>query len=62
MNLEACPITITEANNFVADHHRHSKKTQGGRFAIGAIYNNQLVAVAIVARPVARRADDRYTA
>ena len=62
MNLEACPITITEANDFVAEHHRHSKKTQGGRFAIGAIYNGQLVAVAIVARPVARRADDRYTA
>tara|TARA_R100001440_G_scaffold70719_1_gene93268 strand:+ start:10215 stop:10667 length:453 start_codon:yes stop_codon:yes gene_type:complete len=62
MNLEACPITITEANNFVAEHHRHSKKTQGGRFAIGAIYDGQLVAVAIVARPVARRADDRYTA
>ena len=44
MNLEACPITITEANDFVAEHHRHSKKTQGGRFAIGAIYNGQLVA------------------
>jgi hypothetical protein len=62
VNLEVCPITITEANGFVEEHHRHSKKTQGGRFAIGAIFNNQLVAVAIVARLVARRADDRYTA
>jgi hypothetical protein len=56
------PITIREANAFVSLHHRHSKPTQGGRFALGLYHGGELVGVAIVGRPVSRRMDDKLTA
>ena len=54
-------MSIQEANEFVANFHRHSKPTQGGKFAIGASLDG-LFGVAIVGRPVARRLDDGFTA
>ena len=54
-------MSIQEANEFVANFHRHSKPTQGGKFAIGAS-SHGLFGVAIVGRPIARRLDDGYTA
>ena len=62
MALSLMPITIKSANEFVAKHHRHNKPTQGGKFALGAVYNNELIGVAIVGRPVARMMDDGFTA
>ena len=61
MNLEVIPIGIREANEFVKNFHRHNKPTNGGKFAIGATYDNELVGVAIVARPVARMLNDDFT-
>ncbi len=61
MNLKVIPISIKEANEFVLNFHRHSKPTQGGKFAIGAATQN-LVGVAIVGRPISRRLDDSFTA
>lgn len=60
MNL--CPITISEARAFVARHHRHHRAPQGGLFAVGVEEQDSFVGVAIVGRPVARHADDGYTA
>lgn len=61
--LTICPMTIAEANAYVAAHHRHNKPVQGARFAIGArLHDGLLVGVAIVGRPVARRLQDGVTA
>jgi hypothetical protein len=56
------PLTIREANAFVAEHHRHSKEVRGMRFALGCEVDGELVGVALVGRPVARNLDDGYTA
>ena len=60
--LEIIPMTISEANEFVDNFHRHNKPTQGGRFAIGASVEEGLVWVPIVGRPVVRMLDDGRTA
>jgi hypothetical protein len=59
--MEAVPLQIREANEFVAQHHRHSLPTVGGKFAIGVGVDGKLVGVAIAGRPVARKLDDGKT-
>lgn len=59
--LESCPITLAEANAFVEQHHRHHKKAVGHKFSIGAVYNERIVGVVIVGRPVSRVRDDGIT-
>lgn len=59
--LELKPVSLREANEFVAAHHRHHGKTTGHKFSIGVLENGILVGVAICGRPVARGADDRWT-
>ena len=56
------PITLKQANTFVADNHRHHKPTQGHKWSIGLVDGDELVGVAIVGRPVARHSDDGNTA
>ncbi len=46
---------LREANEFVAQHHRHNLPTVGGKFAVGAPQDGNLVGVAIAGRPVASR-------
>ena len=60
--MKLVPIAIGEANEFVANYHRHNKPVQGAKFAIGASHGDRLVGVAIVGRPVARALDDGVTA
>jgi hypothetical protein len=48
-------MTLAEANEVVANFHRHNKPVAGARFAIGASDGARLVGVAIVSRPVARQ-------
>mgnify|MGYP003120591938 FL=1 len=60
--LQPTPIALREANEFVRNFHRHNKPTQGGKFAIGAVYDDELVGVAIVGRPVSSILDDGMTA
>lgn len=55
-------IKLNEANDFVAQNHRHHKPVIGHLFSLGAVLNEQLVGVAIVGRPVARMRDDGLTA
>lgn len=56
------PIKLAEALEFCRAHHRHSQPPVGHRFSIGAEAGGVLVGAAIVGRPVARMADDGYTA
>ncbi len=59
--MEAVPINIRAANEFVRQNHRHSLPTVGGKFAIGVEHDGKLVGVEIAGRPVARRLDDGKT-
>jgi hypothetical protein len=52
------PVSFKQACEFVADHHRHHRPPRGHKFSLGAVVEDQLVGVAIVGRPVARRYDD----
>ena len=49
------PVTLREANAFVARYHRHHPPVQGHRFSLGAWDGDRLIGVAIVGRPVARK-------
>ena len=55
------PDTLAQANEFVAQHHRHHKPVVGHKFSIGCTLNGELVGVAIVGRPVSRYLDDGLT-
>ncbi|WP_374415729.1 XF1762 family protein [Ectopseudomonas oleovorans] len=59
--LQITPITIKEANAFVAGFHRHHRPVQGAKFALAVAVGNDVVGVAIVGRPVARGNDDGWT-
>ena len=59
--LRLIPVSLAEANAFVADHHRHHKPVVGHKFSLGAAKANSIVGVCIVGRPVSRHRDDGAT-
>lgn len=59
--LTLIPISLSEANNFVAAWHRHHKPVVGHKFSIGCEAGGRLVGVAIVGRPASRYLDDGKT-
>ena len=60
--LTLTPVSLAQANAFVAEHHRHHKPVTGHKFSIGcAATGGELVGVAIVGRPVSRYLDDGLT-
>jgi hypothetical protein len=59
--LKLVPISLADANAFVAEHHRHHKPTVGHKFSIGCAKDGKLVGVAIVGRPVSRYLDNGET-
>ena len=63
MSLEVRPIGLKEANEFVAEHHRHHKPTVGHKFSISCYDNagGAICGVAICGRPVSRYLDDGFT-
>lgn len=61
MSLVTVPLTLSEANVFVAEHHRHHQPVVGHKFTIGAAEDGEIVGVCIVGRPVARGRDDGWT-
>lgn len=61
MGLEIRPISISKANAFVEEHHRHHGKKVGCRFAIAVYEGRNLHGVAICSNPVARMSDDGMT-
>jgi hypothetical protein len=62
MKLQSVPVTLEEANAFVAQWHRHHKPVPGAKFCVGvAVNDGNICGVAIVGRPVARMLDDGWT-
>lgn len=59
--MEAVPIRLQQAHEFVARHHRDNLPTVSGKFTVGAAVDGKLVGGAIAGRPVARRLDDGMT-
>ena len=59
--LTLTPVSLKDANAFVAQHHRHHKPVTGHKFSIGCAEAGRLVGVAIVGRPVSRYLDDGHT-
>lgn len=59
--LELVPISLKEANAFVAQYHRHHKPVVGHKFSVAASDGEKIVGVAIVGRPVSRYMDDGWT-
>ncbi len=60
--LHLIPLTLAEANAFVARLHRHHRPVVGHKFSLGACdHEGTLIGVAIVGRPVSRIRDDRNT-
>lgn len=55
------PCSLREANEFIKTHHRHHKPVPGCKFAIAAADDNDIHAVIVVGRPVARHLDDGWT-
>lgn len=62
MALHLSPITLREAHAYVAERHRHHKPSRGGIFAIAVAEGDTVRGVAVVGRPVARGAQDTWTA
>tara|TARA_A100000172_G_scaffold20865_1_gene11883 strand:- start:40 stop:495 length:456 start_codon:yes stop_codon:yes gene_type:complete len=55
------PYTLRKSNEYVKTHHRHSKTVVGCKFCIAAVDDDDnILGVAIVGRPVARKLDDGY--
>jgi len=61
MGLKLSPLPLDEANAYVEQHHRHSNHVVGHKFSLAASLDGEVVGVAIVGRPVARRKDDGLT-
>jgi hypothetical protein len=59
--LTLVPVTLGEANAFVAKWHRHHKPVPGAKFCVGVAKDGNVCGVAIVGRPIARMADDGWT-
>jgi len=55
------PITLREANAYVAQNHRHNTPTNGHKWSVACYDGDRLCGVAICGRPVARKLDDGLT-
>lgn len=62
MGLRLQPITLREANAFVAKNHRHHRPVRGCISVVSVARGDDVVGVAIVGRPVARMLQDGLTA
>ena len=55
------PISLKEANAYVAAYHRHNIPTNGHKWSIACYDGERLCGVAICGRPIARNLDDEAT-
>lgn len=62
MSLILQPITITEAREFVREHHRHHEPPVSALFAVACSREGSVVGVATIGRPVSRMLQDGWTA
>lgn len=61
MNLKAVAISLSDANRFVGDGHRHHDPVHRDKFRVACELNGNIVGVAQVGRPVSRILDDGLT-
>ena len=59
--MNAIPLTLTEANQFIEKHHRHHHKVPRDKFRVGCEVGGKLVGVATVGQPLARLLCDGKT-
>lgn len=59
--MDLVPITLTQANEFVERHHRHSPPIGVWKYGMGVVSEGRLVGVAIVTRPASIHYDDGET-
>ncbi len=59
MSHRIVPMELREANEFIANLHRHHDPVQGHRFSIGYEKEGKLVGVATIGRPVARNTNQK---
>ena len=60
--IEIKPCSLKEANDYVANYHRHHKPSAGHKFSIKVVdENGQTHGVAICGRPVSRHLDNGET-
>jgi hypothetical protein len=59
--LNLIPVSFSEACNYVKKFHRHNKPPVGHKFSIGLEFENKLIGVIMVGRPVSRHLDDGLT-
>lgn len=59
--LAIVPVSLEEANAFVAALHRHHKPCTGHKFSVAIADGEKVRGVAIVGRPVSRMLDDGWT-
>ncbi len=55
------PTSISKANQYVTENHRHHKAVRGAKFAVAVSVGDEIKGVAIVGRPVARHLDNGWT-
>jgi hypothetical protein len=61
--LHLSPLTLREANAFIKAHHRHHRPVRGCICVVAVADDEDVVrGVAVLGRPVARLADDGWTA
>jgi hypothetical protein len=59
--LRIVPIDFSEACEFIRKYHRHHKPPVGHKFSIACAVGENVVGVATIGRPIARRLDDGWT-
>lgn len=61
MGLIIRPISLREANAYVADNHRHNSPVRGHKWSVACYDGDRLCGVGICGRPVSRKLDDGLT-
>ena len=61
MSLAVRPITLKEANQYVAAYHRHNIPTAGHKWSLACFDGDRLCGVMIAGQPIARLLDDGET-
>lgn len=59
--MKAVPLSLKEANEFVAENHRHHPPVHRDKYRVGCEQDGELVGVVQVGRPVSRVMDDGET-
>ena len=59
VSLRVAPVTLREAGQFIAQHHRHNKPPRGWKFGVSVRRADALVGVATAGRPVSREIQQR---